>query len=558
MNTSILMRHSGIWVNELQYESYKIDGFVVGDSISFSNLKAAIAAELDIDVSRKEIEIRYIVEEVRVANVIINSDIVDVKTGLIYKDKATLVDVMTKYKIKNNFNCKVKRSDQQSYVLVCFSDKCGWTMKASCRKKSDIFIVRNFNSEHTCPMRERVLTKVQATVGFVSGVTALKLVNYKRIYTPRDIIDDIREYYGVEISYQQAWRAKERALSMIRGKPSAGYRRMPRYIHMLKTVYPDSYIRMHKTEEDEFMYLFIALRPFIRGFKYCKPVVVVDGAYLSGAYKGTFVSASTLDGADRNESIMKSVRIVFPDVPHYACIWHLWKNVCGNFKRSRKAISDLFYSMAKAYRKKDFDKLMAKVDRIDHRVKEYLEYAGYEKWSRVHATVNRGRMMTSNIAECINGCLVEARQLTILEFLEEVRILFGSWHCKNREVASYTKDTLGRKFEELLIINAAKSSKMENVTDMNPYCSDYYKPDALAKTYEIPMVPMPDKKDWSDPKHVVAETVYPPRYRRSSGRPRKRRRKNADEKISVNTNCCGQCGQEGHNRRTCTFYPKEK
>ena len=62
MKTSILMRHSGIWVNELQYESYKIDEIVVGDSISFSNLKVAIAAELDIDVSRKEIEIRYIVE----------------------------------------------------------------------------------------------------------------------------------------------------------------------------------------------------------------------------------------------------------------------------------------------------------------------------------------------------------------------------------------------------------------------------------------------------------------------------------------------------------------
>ena len=61
-NTSILMRHSGIWVSELQYESYKIDGIVVGDLISFSNLKAAIAAELDIDASRKEIEIQYIVE----------------------------------------------------------------------------------------------------------------------------------------------------------------------------------------------------------------------------------------------------------------------------------------------------------------------------------------------------------------------------------------------------------------------------------------------------------------------------------------------------------------
>ena len=56
--------------------------------------------------------------EVGVANVIINSDIVDVKTGQIYKDKATLVDVMTKYKIKNNFNCKVKRSDQQRYDSI--------------------------------------------------------------------------------------------------------------------------------------------------------------------------------------------------------------------------------------------------------------------------------------------------------------------------------------------------------------------------------------------------------------------------------------------------------
>ncbi|KAH0655594.1 hypothetical protein KY285_030476 [Solanum tuberosum] len=401
---------------------------------------------------------------------------------------------------------------------------------------------------------------------------------------------------------------------MLRGKPSDGYKKLSRYLYMLNNVYPNSYIRMHKSVEDEFMYMFIALRPLMRGFDYCRQVVTVDGAHVGGAYKGTFLSASTLDGegcilplaygvvdtendcswtwffeqfkntfgerekmcvvSDRNESIMKSVRIVFPIVPHYACIWHLWKNVYGNFKRSRNTISDLFYSMAKAYRKEDFDTLMAKVDKVDHRVKEYLEDAGYEKWSRVHSTVNRSRMMTSNIVECINGCLVEARQLSILEFLEEVRILFGSWHCKNREIASYTKDTLGRKFEEILILNASECSKMKvvpssefifsvyeagrryivclerkectcgrfqldeipcahaivvlkdkNVTDMHPYCSDYYKPDTLAKTYEVPMVPMPDKEDWSVPSNVVDETVWPPRYKRLAGRPRKRRRK---------------------------------
>ncbi|KAH0712210.1 hypothetical protein KY289_008169 [Solanum tuberosum] len=162
-------------------------------------------------------------------------------------------------------------------------------MKASCKNKSDVFKVRYFNSEHTCPMRDKVLTKVPLTVGFVSGVTAPKLVNHKRIHTPKDIIADIREFYGVQISYQQAWRAKEHALEMIRGKPSTGYRKMSRYIYILNTVYPNSYIRMQKTEEDELMYLIVALRPLIRGFDYCRPIVVVDGAHLGRAYKGTFV-----------------------------------------------------------------------------------------------------------------------------------------------------------------------------------------------------------------------------------------------------------------------------
>lgn len=45
------------------------------------------------------------------------------------------------------------------------------------------------------------------------------------------------------------------------------------------------------------MYQFIDLRLLIRGFNYCRPVVVVDGAHLGGAYKCTFLSISILDEA---------------------------------------------------------------------------------------------------------------------------------------------------------------------------------------------------------------------------------------------------------------------
>ncbi|XP_069152116.1 uncharacterized protein [Solanum lycopersicum] len=403
-------------------------------------------------------------------------------------------------------------------------------------------------------MRDRILTKVQATIGFISGLTAPKVVNHKRIHTPRDVIEDIRELYGVEISYQQAWRARERALEMLKGKPSKGYKQMSRYIWMLNNVYPNSYIRMQKTEDNKFMYLFIALRSLIRGFDYCRPVVVVDAAHLGGAYKGTFVSASTLDGAGCILPLAYGVVDTEND-----CSWTWF------FEHFKNAF---------AYRKEDFDKLMAKVVKVDHRVKDYLEEAGYEKWSRVHSTINRGRMMTLNIAECINGCLVDARKLTIIDFLEEARLLFGSWNYKNREIASYTKDTLGGRFEEILIVNASKSSKMKvvpsseyiftfheagkryivclerktctcgrfqhdeipcahtiaalkhkNVNNLHPYCSDYSKPYALEKTYEVVMVPMPDKEDWNVPEYVLDEIVRPPRYRRLAGNQESEERK---------------------------------
>ena len=62
MNISILLRHSGIWVSDVNYEGYKVDGTVVGHSISFVNLKTLILSELEIDTVTKDIEIRYIVE----------------------------------------------------------------------------------------------------------------------------------------------------------------------------------------------------------------------------------------------------------------------------------------------------------------------------------------------------------------------------------------------------------------------------------------------------------------------------------------------------------------
>ena len=79
------------------------------------------------------------------------------------------------------------------------------------------------------------------------------------------------------------------------------------------------------------------------------------------------------------------------------------------YKKPHDSLSEVFYAMAKAYKHFEFNELMKKVEHVDNRVKNYLELADYDKWSRVYATVDRDTVMTSNTAECINACLVEAR-----------------------------------------------------------------------------------------------------------------------------------------------------
>lgn len=78
-------------------------------------------------------------------------------------------------------------------------------MKTSRMENVDVFIIIYFNDVQTCPMRERILNNVEATLSFVSEVTAPKLANYRRSHTPKDIVADVKAAYGVDITYQKAW-----------------------------------------------------------------------------------------------------------------------------------------------------------------------------------------------------------------------------------------------------------------------------------------------------------------------------------------------------------------
>nr|XP_016470267.1 PREDICTED: uncharacterized protein LOC107792557 [Nicotiana tabacum] len=396
----------------------------------------------------------------------------------------------------------------------------------------------------------------------------------------------------------KAWRAKEIATAMIRGSLSDSYKELPKYFYMLEHTNPGTVTKLHKSEDGCFLYAYVSLYASIKGWEHCRPIMVVDESFLKAAYKGIILTACTQDGAvgiklynyvydlynclnpniyfikgifgvreglcivsDRNESIFNATKVVYPEVPHYICMFHLWQNVKRTFKKHHKQLQDIFFALARAYTIEKFEYHMTEMCKIDPRVQSYLFKISYERWSRAYSKVKRSMVMTSNIAESINAVNKDARELP--------------WNNKNRKSVMETSTELGEKYDKLLRENLIASEQMtvrpateqlytmfegvrQNIVcleegtcscrkfqmdelpclhawevlknqQLKPgqYCSFYYKKDSLLRTYEFPMHPMPDESLWVIPTEVLEDVVLPPKGRRNLGRPRKERLKPA-------------------------------
>ena len=81
---------------------------------------------------------------------------------------------------------------------------------------------------------------------------------------------------------------------------AGSYALMPAYMGLLETTNPGSICVLEKTEKGDgcmmFKYAFIAFGASIKGYRYMRKVIVVDGTSLKGKYGGCLLSACAQDG----------------------------------------------------------------------------------------------------------------------------------------------------------------------------------------------------------------------------------------------------------------------
>nr|XP_028964814.1 PKS-NRPS hybrid synthetase CHGG_01239-like [Malus domestica] len=392
-------------------------------------------------------------------NIVHESDMADlcnsdreIVIGQLYETKEDLKKMLGIDAIKNNYEFKVKRSSKERFEVGCVGDECKWKLCASKLQQSSYFKVRKYVTMHSCSLDVINRHHRQVSSSLIGQCIKSKYEGVSRVHRPRDIIEDMLKDMGVSISYVKAWRAKEHAMELVRGSSEESYALLPSYFAVLEAKNPGTITHIETDENNCFLYCFMSLGPCIRGFRSAiRPVIAVDGTFLKGKYLGTLFVATCMDGnkqiyplafgvgdsendaswnwfltklrgaigevddlvfiSDRHESIRKALSTIFPNAHHGACIFHISQNIRHNFKHERA--HKLYFTAAKAYRVPEFHRLMTEIYKVDYEVGDYLNSAGYEKWTRAYFDGKRYNIMTTNIAECLNAITKDARKLPI-------------------------------------------------------------------------------------------------------------------------------------------------
>ncbi|KAL0541309.1 hypothetical protein IC582_021351 [Cucumis melo] len=333
----------------------------------------------------------------------------------------------------------------------------GWSEESYTSEElddSNIFKIKKYVKVHSCSLEFLNRDHRQAKSWVVGELIKSKFKGAGRLYKPRDIIEDMRQDYGINMSYEKAQRGRENAYERVRGSPEESYNLLRKYGEALKFTNPGTIFHMELEDDRFFKYIFMVVGPCVRGFFNCiRPVIVMDGTFLKNKYRGQLIVAVCLDG---NNQIYPLAFGVVDRETDDSIQWFL--------EKLEGAIGEVPNLGFVTDQKTCFSKAWRHLLAFPNGSRKYLNDVGIARWSRVHCPGRQYNMMTTNIAESMNSILKEPRDLPIASFVEHVRALLQRRFWERREEGIKVTSTL-TKWAELVI---QKKQELALTMKVNP------------------------------------------------------------------------------------------
>ncbi|XP_027368339.1 uncharacterized protein LOC113874303 [Abrus precatorius] len=345
---------------------------------------------------------------------------------------------------------------------------------------SDTDLEDDFDSMMTIPNTERNNIMQGQSAGMVKEEPSV----------PVSLIQEgISGQFGYSVSYKKAWKAKQKAIVTIFGDWDESYATLPRWLEYMQLHAPGS---VYKIETNDYVRgnvmdnrfrvfhrVFWSFRQCREAFKFCKPIIQVDGTFLYGKYKQTLLIGTTQDGnnsvlpitfaivegetlsawewflamirlnvtdktgicliSDRHQSIKSAVSNPHigwqpPNAYHVYYIRHIASNFNRRFKNS--AMKSMLMKLAYTPCKQRFEAGLNKFRSYSPEVQTWIDNISKEKWSLAYD--HEGRRydhMTTNLSESVNKVLKGARNLPITALVKATYSRLVEYFVKRGESA---------------------------------------------------------------------------------------------------------------------------
>ncbi|XP_043700183.1 uncharacterized protein LOC122650883 [Telopea speciosissima] len=389
--------------------------------------------------------------------------------GQIFDSAADFKKAIAKYAIAHKFGYRMKRTNPNMAKAVCDLHSCDWYICASVIHDTGCFRVYKSNLQHFHLAGYSTQHKTKASKTVVADVILDKLCDCSK-YRPMEIVRDISREYGVRLSYQQAWRCRELATSLLVGLQEDSYKTIPWLCRKIKESNPGSVAEYTFEQDGSFSKLFIAFSACLHGFtEGCRHLLVLDGTFIASKYKGTLLVASAYDVddgmlpiafgvvpsesidnwewyltqlrhalqyeigdelafiSDRHTGIIQGLHHVFPGCPHAHCLRHLKENfkkyLKGRYNQSFKAAMEAqLDKIAYLRTMHDYEKNMEVRHKMNRSAHEWVIQAHPENWVIALFKGNRYDKLNSNLAETYNAWIKDARELPICHLIDTIRL----------------------------------------------------------------------------------------------------------------------------------------
>lgn len=377
-------------------------------------------------------------------------------------------EALHKYSIAHEFAYRYKKNDSHRVTVKCKSQGCPWRIYASRLSTTQLVCIKKMNSNHTCE-GAAVKAGYRATRGWVGSIIKEKL-KVSPNYKPKDIADDIKREYGIQLNYSQAWRAKEIAREQLQGSYKEAYNQLPYFCEKIKETNPGSIATFTTKEDSSFHRLFVSFYASILGFRQgCRPLLFLDSTHLNSKYQGVLLSATAADAddgifpvafavvdyetqdnwhwflmqlksalsiesesvsitfvADFQNGLKESLVEIFYRCYHSYCLRHLAeklnKDLRGQFSHeARRFMVQDIYAAASSAKVDGFQRCVESIKGISPDAYNWVIQSEPEHWCNAFFAGARYNHLTSNFGQQFYGWVSEANELPLTQMIDILR-----------------------------------------------------------------------------------------------------------------------------------------